>query len=422
MKKFLRSSRSLESMRMAMETLRSNKMRSGLTILGIVIGVTTVIALSSFINGLNQNVENLVASFGTNVYWVFRFPVINVRPTAEMLARKQLTMGDAIALSKLPHVIAVSPQLRYQNFDLGLGNVAVKYKGRSVQHTILEGNTVAEPEVDTVNIPVGRFFSQYEQDMHSDVVVLGHDTADELFRGDDPLGKEVEIGGDMFRVIGVMEKRKTAFGGGKNPEDNAAYFPIGTFHKIHPEILDYWISVKYDNDANKQLVYDEIQQTLRIQRKVRFNQPDNFAIFAPDAITRIWNQLTGGIFIFMIGVASVGLMVGGVGVMNIMLVSVTERTREIGVRKAIGATRRTILLQFTIEAITLCAVGGFIGVLVGGALTLAVRLIFPSIPAFVSSFWALTGFSVSCAIGLVFGIYPAWKAANLDPIDALRYE
>ena len=196
MKRFLRSSRSFESMRMAMETLRTNKMRSGLTILGIVIGVTTVIALSSFINGLNQNVENLVASFGTSVYWVFRFPVIAVRPTAEMLARKQLTMEDAQAMAKLPHVTAVSPQLRYQNFDLGFGNVAVKYKGRSVQHTILEGDTTAEPEVDTVNIPVGRFFSQYEQETHSDVVVLGHDTADELFRGEDPLGKEVEIGGD----------------------------------------------------------------------------------------------------------------------------------------------------------------------------------------------------------------------------------
>jgi putative ABC transport system permease protein len=269
---------------------------------------------------------------------------------------------------------------------------------------------------------VGRFFSLYEQEKHSDVVVLGHDTADELFRGEDPLGKEVEIGGDDFRVIGVMEKRKTAFGGGKNPDDNAAYFPLGTFQKIHPEILDYWISVKYDDPTNKAAVYDEIEQTLRIQRKVRFNQEDNFAIFAPDAITRIWNQLTGGIFIFMIGVASVGLMVGGVGVMNIMLVSVTERTREIGVRKAIGATRRTILLQFTIEAITLCAVGGFIGVIIGAVLTLAVRLIFPTIPAFVSTFWAITGFSVSCAIGLIFGIYPAWKAANLDPIDALRYE
>ena len=416
------ASRSGESARMALETLRANKMRSGLTILGIVIGVATVITLSSFINGLNQNIGNLVASFGTNVYWVFRFPVINVRPTAEMLARKQLTMEDAEALAKLPHVTAVSPQLRYQDFALGVGNVAVKYKGRKVQHTILEGDTIAEPEVDTVNIPVGRYFTQYEQDAHADVVVLGHDAAEQLFQGENPLGKEVEIGGDDFRVIGVMEKRKTAFGGGKNPEDNAAYFPIGTFQKIHPEIKDYWISVKYDDPKYKTAVYDEIEQTLRIDRKVRFNQPDNFAVFAPDAITRLWNQLTGGIFIFMIGVASVGLMVGGVGVMNIMLVSVTERTREIGVRKAIGATRKNILVQFTIEAITLCAVGGVIGILVGGTLTLIVRLLVPNIPAFVSTFWAVTGFAVSCAIGLIFGIYPAWKAANLDPIDALRYE
>ena len=414
--------KSRESIGMAMETLRANKLRSGLTILGVVIGVATVITLSSFINGLNRNIGDLVASFGTDVYWIFRFPVIAVRPTAEMLARKQLTLEDAEALAKLPHVVAVSPQLRYQDFTLGLGNVAVKYKGRTVQHTILEGDTVAQPIVDTVNIPIGRYFSEYEQDKHSDVVILGHDTAEQLFRGEDPLGKEVEIGGDDFRVIGVMEKRKTAFGGGKNPEDNAAYFPIGTFQKIHPEIKDFWIALKYDDPKNKQAVYDEIEQTLRIQRKERFNQEDNFAIFGPDTITRLWNQLTGGIFLFMIGVASVGLMVGGVGVMNIMLVSVTERTREIGVRKAIGATRRNILLQFTIEAITLCAVGGVIGVLLGGALTLAVRLAVPNIPAFVSTFWAITGFSVSCAIGLIFGIYPAWKAANLDPIDALRYE
>lgn len=414
--------KSRESARMALDTLRANKMRSGLTILGIVIGVATVITLSSFINGLNKNIGNLVASFGTDVYWVFRFPVINVRQTAEMLARKQLTMEDAEALAKLPHVTAVSPQLRYEDFSLNLGNVSVKYKNRKVQHTILEGNTVTEPQVDMIDIPVGRYFSQYEQDQHSDVVVLGNDTAEQLFRGEDPLGKQVEIGGDEFRVIGVMEKRKTAFGGGKNPEDNAAFFPIGTFQKIHPEIKDYWISVKYDDSKYKTAVYDEIEQTLRIQRKQRFNEADNFAIFAPDAITRLWNQLTSGIFLFMIGVASVGLMVGGVGVMNIMLVSVTERTREIGVRKAIGATKLNILLQFTIEAITLCAVGGVIGLLVGGILTFAVRLALPEIPAYVSTFWAITGFSVSCAIGLIFGIYPAWKAANLDPIDALRYE
>ena len=215
---------------------------------------------------------------------------------------------------------------------------------------------------------------------------------------------------------------KLPFGSGKNPEDNAAYFPLGTFHKIHPESKDMLISVKYDDPKNKAVVYDEIEKHFGHSASSASIKIDNFAIFSPEALTRIWNQLTGGIFIFMIGVASIGLMVGGVGVMNIMLVSVTERTREIGVRKAIGATRRNILLQFTIEAVTLCAVGGVIGVIVGAVLTIAVRLLVPSIPAFVSTFWAITGFSVSCAIGLIFGIYPAWKAANLDPIEALRYE
>ncbi|MEO6829319.1 MAG: ABC transporter permease [Acidobacteriaceae bacterium] len=411
-----------ESAKMALETLRSNKMRSGLTILGIVIGVATVITLSSVINGLNKNVGDMVEAFGTNVFWVFRFPVIAVRPTAEMLARKQLTLENAESLANLPHVVAVSPALRYADNSMGIGNVAMKYKGRKVQHTILYGVTTAEPDVDHISIPTGRFFSQYEQDRHSNVVVLGHDAGEQLFPSEEPLGKEVQIGGLAFRVLGVMDKQKTAFGGGKNPQDNSAYLPIGTFRKLHPEEKDVWISVKYDDPKNRAAVYDEIEQQLRIQRKVRFDQPDNFAIFAPDTITRLWNQLTGGIFIFMIGVASVGLMVGGVGVMNIMLVSVTERTREIGVRKAIGATRRNIMLQFTIEAITLCALGGVIGVLLGGLLTLVVRLALPTIPAFVSTFWAVTGLTVSCAIGLIFGIYPAWKASNLDPIDALRYE
>ena len=413
---------SKEAVRMAMQTLRANKLRSGLTILGIVIGITTVIAISSFITGLNTNVSAMVESFGTNVLWVFRFPVINTRPTAEMLARKQLTEDGAVAMERLPHVVAVDPSLRYEDFDLGLGNVAVKYKGRKLQHTILEGDTSSSQQTYDWHLTEGRLFTDYEQDHHSNVVVLGHDATQELFRGEDPIGKDVEINGDVFEVIGVMDKLKQAFGGGKNPDDNAAYFPLGTFRKIHPEIKDFWIAVKYDDPQNKALVIDELEQLLRIRRKVPVDKPDNFYIFGPDAITRLWNQITGGLFIFMFAVSSVGLMVGGVGVMNIMLVSVTERTREIGVRKAIGATKRNILLQFTLEAMTLCALGGVLGIVVGGGITLALRLIFSSIQTSMSLFWVVTAFVVSCLIGLVFGIYPAWKAANLDPIEALRYE
>jgi putative ABC transport system permease protein len=201
-----------------------------------------------------------------------------------------------------------------------------------------------------------------------------------------------------------------------------AFFPLGTFHNLHPEDKDMWVSVKYDDPKNKSLVEEEIREMLRIRRKVKVQAEDNFEIFGPDSLSKLWNQLTSGLVLFMIAVSSVGLMVGGVGVMNIMLVSVTERTREIGIRKAIGATKMTILTQFTTEAVTLCAVGGVIGVLLGAVFTWIVYLLPIGLPATLSTLWVIIGFGVSCLIGLVFGIYPAWKASNLDPIEALRYE
>jgi putative ABC transport system permease protein len=411
-----------ESVRMAMDTLRTNKLRSGLTILGIVIGVTTVITISSVINGLNNNVQNWVNSLGSNVFWCFHMPVIGVRPTTEMLTRKKLTYDDAIAMRALPHVVAVDPGLRYFQPQLGVGDVAVKYGKHKIQNTILAGSTSAIKDTEEVQLTSGRMFTDDEEKRRANVVVLGHDTAEELFGTADPVGKEVQIEGELFTVVGVFSKQKQAFGGGKNSEDNQAYFPLDTFRKIHPEQKEYWITVKYDDPKNKLMVEDELRELLRRRRKVRVEQDDNFAIFSPDSIGRLWTQVTGGLFAFMVAVASVGLMVGGVGVMNIMLVSVTERTREIGIRKALGATKHNILLQFTLEAITLCALGGIVGILVGAALTLAIRLIVTSLPATMSTAWAIIGFTVSCAIGLLFGIYPAWKASTLDPIEALRYE
>jgi len=408
-----------ESVKMALDTLRTNKMRSGLTILGIVIGVMTVITISSVINGLNTSVSNLVAQFGTNVLWVFRFPAIGVRPTAEMLARKQMTYDDMVAISQLPHVVAATAGLQFTNRSFGVGSVVAKFGLRKAENVSLEGDTPSTLTVYDKVLSAGRFFTITDQERAADVTVLGHDVAETLFGSIDPIGQEVVIEGRTFTVIGVFEKQKTAFGGGKNPNDSFAYFTMSTFKKLHPEVLDYWISAKFDDQKNKVLVTEEIRELLRRRRKVRNEAEDDFAIFGSDSITRLWDQITGSLFLLMFGLSSVGLMVGGVGVMNIMLVSVTERTREIGVRKAIGATKQTVLLQFTLEAIVLCAVGGVLGICAGSVIALVLGV---WIPSQVSLIWITVAFLCSCAIGLVFGIYPAWKASNLDPIEALRYE
>ena len=411
-----------ESVKIALNTLRTNKLRSGLTILGIVIGVTTVIVISSVINGLNNRVADFADQFGSNVVWVFHMPVIGVRPTTEQLTRKKLTVDDAMAIRTLPHILAADAGFRYTK-QFGVGDVSVKYGGHKVAGAILNGDTAQGADISSFNYQKGRNFTDEEDKTGAHVCVLGHDTAELLFvNGEDPIGKDVTVATGLYTVIGVLEKQKQPFGSGKNPQDNAIYFPLGAFHNLHPEVKDVWIAAKYDDPKNKSLVEEEIRELLRVRRKVKVEADDNFEIFGPDSLTKLWGNITGGLVAFMIAVSSVGLMVGGVGVMNIMLVSVTERTREIGVRKAIGATKGTIMTQFTTEAITLCAVGGVAGVLVGAILTWIVHMLPIGLPATLSTLWVLVGFGVSCTIGLLFGIYPAWKAANLDPIEALRYE
>ncbi|HVN94072.1 MAG TPA: ABC transporter permease [Terracidiphilus sp.] len=416
-----RTGQTSESIKMALDTLRTNKLRSGLTILGIVIGVSTVIAISSVVNGIDRRVSGFIDSLGSNVYWIGRLPIINVRPTAEMLARRMLTVDDARALRSLPHVITTDAEGVYTK-SFQVGDVSARYGGKKVAGTILVGDFPEVMEVTDLTLLQGRMFTDGEDARAAHVCVLGHDTWQELF-GDQPaVGKDIAVESGLYTVIGVLDKRKQPFGSGKNPRDNIIIFPFGTFHNLHPEITDLTLIVKYDSPTNKDLVQEEIRELLRIRRKVRVDKPDDFEIFGPDSLTKLWGQLTDGLVAFMIAVSSVGLMVGGVGVMNIMLVSVTERTREIGVRKAIGATRHTILTQFTVEAVTLCSVGGALGVLVGAVITWIVYFLPIGLPATVSTTWVIVGLGASCAIGLLFGIYPAWKAANLDPIEALRYE
>jgi putative ABC transport system permease protein len=418
----MRLSDSKESVRMALDTLRKNKLRSGLTVLGISIGIATVILISSAINGLNSNIDTFVKSLGTNDLWAFRFEPFGQRLTTEELNRKQLTYEDGIAMRSLPHVVAVDPGVTYQNFDTGLGATSIKAGTHKIQNTILNGNTSDVKETNNIELIEGRMWTETEEERSAKVVVLGHDAAEDLFPDSSPIGKEIECDGSLFTVIGVMDVQPQPFGSGRNTQDNSANFPVSTLHQLHPELKDFWITIKYDDPSHKAQVTEEIRELLRIRRGVRTQQDDNFAIFSPDSLTRLWNQLTGGLFLFMVAVSSVGLMVGGVGVMNIMLVSVTERTREIGIRKAIGATKRNILLQFTLEAITLCVVGGLIGIAAGALFTLILHFAVSFLHAALSLTWVVIAFAVSCAIGLMFGIYPAWKAANLDPIEALRYE
>ena len=410
-----------ETVTIALDTLRTNKLRSGLTVLGIVIGVLTVIIMSSVINGLNQSVNGIISQLGSNSLFVFRFAVFGGRPTLADLARKQLTYEDMLALNGLPHVVAASASLRYVNFSQGFGGVGmttVKGGGNKQENVGIGGESYTSGTVNDWKLTRGRFFTQADEERAAKVTILAHDTAETLFPGQDPIGKEIETSGITATVIGVIDQLKS-LAPGRNPGDSFCFFPITTFKHMHPEVLDHWIIVKYDDQKFRPQVEEEIREVLRVRRKVPVEQDDNFTIFGSDSLSRLWSQLTGGLFLLMFALSSVGLIVGGVGVMNIMLVSVTERTREIGVRKAIGANKRTILLQFTLEAMVLCAIGGLVGISLGSLIAILLSYVLPSL---LSGAWVLAAFIISIGIGLVFGIYPAWKAASLDPIEALRYE
>jgi putative ABC transport system permease protein len=413
-----------EAVELSFDVLRRNPLRSALTVLGIVIGVSTVIAIGAIVNGLNTNVVGQIESLGSNVIICYRFSFATLgRRPAEELQRKELKAEWAAGMAYLPHVVAAAPSARIQNPQFGTGTSLVRRGDIRVQNVILQGNTPAVAEINNLTIERGRFFNDTDQLHRSPVVVLGWDTAGTLFPGqEDPVGKEVLVEGQGFTVIGVLAHQGQAFGNGKNPNDNVAIFPMATLQRLHPEYKDYAIFVKADAANNVPEVAEEVRDYLRRMRRLPSNKPDDFAVFTTDSFIDLWKQISDGIFAVMFAVGSVALLVGGIGVMNIMLVSVTERTREIGVRKALGARRADILMQFLLEAIALAVIGGILGEILGATLSLAVRFFFPALPASISWFWVVLGFSVSALIGIFFGVYPAWKAAHLNPVDALRYE
>jgi len=409
---------------LALDTLRKNPLRSALTILGIVIGITTVITVSAMINGLNDNVLAGIRELGSDTIIAYRFPWAGLsHPPSAWFTRKELQPEWAEDMEKLPHVLAASPSMRIFMPQFGSGTADVRRGAYRAKNVILQGNSPSINRIFDMKIQFGRPFDQNDTDHRTPVVMLGYDTARILFpeNASQSIGQEVTLNGQLFTVIGTMEKRKQGISGGANPEDNIAVMPVTTLRKLYPNKKDYVIFAKASDPKMVSEAVEEMRELLRRKRRLSSDKPDDFALFTSDYFLDLWNKISGLVFLLMFAVASVGLIVGGIGVMNIMLVSVTERTREIGVRKAIGARRNSILAQFLIEAVTLSAIGGVIGVLFGSGLTLLLRYGL-SVPATLSVFWIVTALVLCAFIGIGFGVYPAWKAARLDPVEALRYE
>jgi putative ABC transport system permease protein len=412
-----------ESLSVALATLASRKMRAFLTMLGVVIGVASVIGVSAIINGLNKHVEDQVRAIGSQVFFVTRFKAFTFeRPTEEIRKRKYLTYEDIVALrEQCPRVGKATPILtRALFFGADQANEA-RFQGNVVQNPILRG---AQPELLDVlpvySVGAGRFFTQ-EEDLHAEsVCLLGNAVAESLFGRLDPIGREVRVNGLPFRVLGIFEPHQGLFGG--PGVDQFVIIPYRTFVKLYPENHEVILGVSVADPRWMGAAEDEVTEVLRRRRRVPANKPNDFEISSPDLLSDLWGQLTGAIVALTLVIASIGLVVGGIGVMNIMLVSVTERTAEIGVRKAVGARREDIRAQFLLEAMAMTGLGGLLGVVLGVGLSKAVAAIFPSLPAQVSLFWTIMGMVMALAVGLFFGIYPAVKASRLEPVRCLHYE
>jgi putative ABC transport system permease protein len=404
-----------ENLLLALDTIRSHKFRSFLTILGVLIGTTTVIAVASIFAGLDQEFVDAARDFGTRTLFIFKFdPGIHIgRLSKEERMRKPLNYEDAQAIQEqCPSVETTATEI----FVWG-PNPVVKYKAKEILDVNFLGATGNDFRVVNDVLADGRFFTEVENLHRRNVAVIGSDVVQRFFLNEDPIGKSITVGGDPYEVIGTIAKRK-AFPG-DNGSDRVVKIPYFTFKKMYPlQKENFILAQAVDGKVNE--AKDEIGNVLRRRRHVKPGEKDSFGISSAEAIIQQFRQIMSMVVLVAVVISSVGLMVGGIGVMNIMLVSVTERTREIGVRKAIGARRSDISWQFLLEAMTLTGGGGALGILFGFGLSFLIRLTgFPSsVP-----FWSVAaGFLVAVSIGLFFGMWPAMKAARLDPIVALRYE
>ncbi len=403
-----------EGIFIATGAIKSHKLRSFLTVLGVVIGIASVVGMVSLVEGLNTSMSQQILSLGSNVIYVSKTkPGIQIgRQSPEERRRPPITFEEARAIQRYSRTIsAVSPE----NYFF---NPVIKYRGREANYPPIIGILPDYAEVRNVDLKAGRFITDGDILHATDVAVLAADPVDALFPGEDPIGKTITIDGHKVTVVGILEEKGDFMG---ESQDNLVFLPYRTFQRLHPEEIELSLAIRPSHPDSMARAIDEVTAILRRQRGVAYDEPDNFYLSTQDMLNELYEQLTQGIYFAMIIISSIGLLVGGIGVMNILVVSVTERTSEIGIRKAIGARRRDILIQFLVEAMTLTGTGGIFGILAGIGISFIVDTLSP-LPSSVSLPWLIISFSVSLSVGLFFGIFPAMKAARLNPIDALRYE
>jgi len=400
---------------LALATLRENKVRSFLTLLGVMIGTGTIIGVGSILTGLDGAVTGAIRSLGTNTAIVMKIgPSFGGGRTPEQRMRKPLTYDNVLAIEeRCPSVEHVSPILQPPN-----GIFRARYKGNDAFQLNLFGTAEYYATAGQADMGTGRFFTDSEDRHRMSVTVIGQDIYKQLFGKEDAIGKTILVAGQQLEVIGVMNPPAAALPG---QNDNRVIIPYFTMRKLFPTAQEHQLMVEA-KEGKLAAAIDEMRAVLRQERRVPLNKPDNFDISTADQLVDQFRSVTSVVALVMVVLSSIGLLVGGIGVMNIMLVSVTERTREIGVRKAIGARRGDIIIQFLTEAVVLTGLGGLIGMLFGWSVSMVTRLFLPNLPTLVPLWAVVLGIVVSVGIGVFFGIWPASKAARLDPVEALRYE
>ena len=411
-----------EAFSLAIAAIKQHRFQSSLTLAGIIMGVAMVIVVVALIQGLDGTIKRALSRLNPSSFIAGRMGFSDMgNPDFQALLKRRppLTVDDAMDIrANCPSVHVVSPFYARMPFE----PLRVWYKGEEAQGPIMRGVEYFFTDATGILVDRGRFISNSDSTHRRNVVVLGRTIADGLFGVEDPLGKMIHIDGQVYEVIGLIEQREVFFGAPS--ENQLVLIPFGTFDKYYSErekeFLQFFCLAASPEEVEAGML--ETRELLRRRRRLAPEAPDNFAIFASNQMLDIWTQASSGISLLLIGVASLGLLIGGIGVMNIMLVSVTERTGEIGLRKAVGARRRDVLWQFLLEAITLTLMGGVAGVLAGIAVALLIQVLLPSLRASISIGAVSAGLAVSVSVGLFFGLWPAYRAARLNPIDALRYE